>query len=325
MSNLVAESWHRFDIQRIDDLSNAVLGADLEAIQMAGRRVRGSLAFAARNGIVFSTALIDGNAMIRGTPSCNEITLGVILRSGSGSRVWLNKVSDGDVGVVLPGGECEFFCTPGSLMVSATLSPSRLRNESAREGLAVHRDLLNKSGLHSTPLRPSSLSWLKEQIVGIHKSRTTAELRQLEIGRRLLGTIVSHYADVPLIGARRLRPAGHAKIVHDACEYIRKHLASPISVEALSKKVDTSPRTLFRSFSEILGDAPQNYIRRLRLHRIRRELILSSAPTVSGAAHYWGIGQDLGRFAQSYRDLFGELPSSTLAFGRQRQRGDVWL
>ncbi|WP_394893694.1 DUF1214 domain-containing protein [Mesorhizobium sp. AaZ16] len=50
-----ARFWHRFDIRRIEDLSNAVLGAELEAIQMAGPRIRGSLAFAARDGIIFSS------------------------------------------------------------------------------------------------------------------------------------------------------------------------------------------------------------------------------------------------------------------------------
>ena len=56
----VAETWHRFAVRRIDDMTNAIWGADLEAVQMPGDRIRGSLAFAARDGIVFSSGLIDG-------------------------------------------------------------------------------------------------------------------------------------------------------------------------------------------------------------------------------------------------------------------------
>ena len=44
MSAVVVECWHRFDIRRIDDLGNAVLAADLEAIQMAGGPVGGVFA-----------------------------------------------------------------------------------------------------------------------------------------------------------------------------------------------------------------------------------------------------------------------------------------
>jgi hypothetical protein len=54
------EAWRRFPVRRIEDLRNAVLGADLEAMQMAGPPPSGSLAFRASRGIVFSTGLIDG-------------------------------------------------------------------------------------------------------------------------------------------------------------------------------------------------------------------------------------------------------------------------
>src|SRR5262245_39377015 len=129
--------WHRFDIRQVEDLANSVLGADLEVIQMAGPRVRGSLAFAASDGVTFSSGLIQGNVAVSGPLSHDAITIGVGLRVGPGSRQWLNAVGNGDVGVYLPGDEQDGLFMKGTLYIAATLSAGRLEEEAAREGLAL--------------------------------------------------------------------------------------------------------------------------------------------------------------------------------------------
>jgi transcriptional regulator GlxA family with amidase domain len=45
--------------------------------------------------------------------------------------------------------------------------------------------------------------------------------------------------------------------------------ALPLTLETIAAAVGTSPRTLSRAFVEVLDDAPGDYVRRLRLHRIR--------------------------------------------------------
>ena len=139
----------------------------------------------------------------------------------------------------------------------------------------------------------------------------------------MLRALVLHYARLPPIGEGRVRPVGQAKIVQDARDYIRRHLTSAISVEDIANATDTSLRTLFRAFSEVLGDTPGDYVRRLRLHRIRRDLLSSNTMTVSHAAQNWGMAGDLGRLSKNYRELFGESPSSTRAFVRMLQRDDT--
>jgi AraC-like DNA-binding protein len=324
LSAVVVESWQRFDIRGIDDLSNAVLAADLEAIQMAGARVRGSLAFAARDGIIFSSGLIDGNVMIRGALAEDALTLGVLLRAGPGSRFWFNEVVEGDVGVVLPGETCDFLCTAGSLYVAATLTAKQLRKEAARQCLSVHRRLTSRTGLHMTPLRPPALTRLQQQVADIHHGDLAAKDRRSGAGGGMLTEVLIHYArECP--GDDRAGPSGPAQIVHDALEYISENLARPICIDDLSEAVGTSRRTLHRAFAEILGDTPQTYVRRLRLHRIRRELVSNSGTTISAAAQNWGCGQDMGRLSRSYRELFGENPSSTLAIGRATRKDDFCM
>ncbi|MGY4477594.1 helix-turn-helix domain-containing protein [Bradyrhizobium sp. USDA 3364] len=322
MSAVALETWHRFDISSVDDLRNAVFDAELEAIQLPAGRVHGSLAFAARDGIVFSSGLIHGHALVTGAISGDAMTLGVGLRIGTGSLFWLSHVMDGDVVVILPGGKCDVLFNGTSLYVTATLTAKQLQREAEQEGLVINRSLIRRTGLHAEPIEPDALAALSEQVESLHASGDIRDKR-LEIGRRMLRTLVSHYARLPDRGGGRVRPVGQAMIVRKARDYIRRHLSTAISVDDVASATQTSPRTLFRAFSETLGDTPHHHVRRLRLHRIRRELLSSNAATVALAAQKWGIPGDMGRLAKDYRDLFGENPSATLALGRALQRGDL--
>lgn len=322
MSAFALETWHRFDIGRVDDLRNAVFDAGLEAIQMPGAHVRGSLAFAARDGIVFSSGLIHGNAAICGPLSKDAITIGVGLKIGAGSLLWLGPVIAGDVMVVLPGDECDVLLRGSSLYLTATLTAKQLKREVERQGFILHRGLTSRTGLHPEPIQRDALIALREQVGSIHTPGSARD-RKLGIGRLMLHALVCHYARLPDVGDGREHLVGQAKIIQEARDYIRRHLASAISVDDLANAAQTSPRTLFRAFSEILGDTPRDYVRRLRLHRIRRELLSSDTMTVSLAAQNWGMAGDLGRLSKNYRDLFGENPSSTLAFARALHRDDA--
>ena len=321
MSAIALETWHRFDIGRVDDLRNAVFDAGLEAIQMPGAQVRGSLAFAARDGIVFSSGLVHGNATICGPLSKDAVTVGVGLKLGAGSLLWLSPMIAGDVVVVLPGDECDVLLRGSSLYLTATLTAKQLKREVEREELVLPRGLTSRTGLHPEPIQRDALIALREQVGCIHTPGNARD-RRLGVGRRMLSALVCHYARLPDAGGRT-QPVGQARIVQEAREYIRQHLASAISIEDLATATHTSPRTLFRAFSEVLGDTPRDYVRRLRLHRIRRELLSSETMTVSLAAQNWGMAGDLGRVSKNYRDLFGEYPSSTLAFARALQRDDT--
>lgn len=73
-----------------------------------------------------------------------------------------------------------------------------------------------------------------------------------------------------------------------------------------------SRRTLNHAFSRVLGITPVEYMRNLRLHRIRQEL--QSFPyetTIANVAAKWGFWHT-SLFSRYYRELFGECPSETL-------------
>ncbi|MGE3875737.1 MAG: helix-turn-helix domain-containing protein [Parvibaculaceae bacterium] len=322
-----ASFWQRYDIRQIEDLQNAVLGAELEVIQMAGPRVGGSLAFAARNGIVYSSGSIDGKVAIRGSLSRDALTIGIALEVGAGSRHWLNEIQEGDVGVFLPGGEHDAIYSAGSLYVAATLTTQRLEEEAARKGVPLQREMLAKTGLHARPIALSELLWIRSQLSQIHAASDTKSHGRDELSEAVLRVILAHYSRFPQIGDGRIAPQGRACIVRRALEYIRENLAQPIPMEVLVRETGTPRRSLYRAFLEVLEDTPQGFIRRLRLHRIRHELVLGAGTVcgISAIARGWGVGADLGRMATRYQSFFGERPSATLAAHRDRLKSGQWL
>lgn len=75
-----------------------------------------------------------------------------------------------------------------------------------------------------------------------------------------------------------------------------------------------SVRTLHASFQRCFGMSPMAYVRKMRLEHVREELLAwASDPDirVTDVATRWEFFH-LGRFAQQYRERFGESPSDTI-------------
>ena len=313
-------SWTSVPIARIEDLRDAVYGAGLEATQISTGSLSGNLTFARRDDVLYSSGLINGQVALRGPLSSDQITVGVGLRMGGGTRHWLEQTASGAVGVFHAGDEHDALYTRGSLYATATLSLDRLEQLAAGDELVLDRPVLGGTGLHARPLADATLRRLRHAFELIHAGRRDA-MRETRIGQQLLRALIAHLGRAPRVGNRAGRTDAHAMIVRRARAYILEHLAEPICPDTLAQAAHTSRRTLFRAFAEILDDSPQIYVMRLRLHRIRHDLASDEerACTVALIANQWGISE-LGRMARRYRDLFGEFPSDTLARQRARAR-----
>ena len=81
----------------------------------------------------------------------------------------------------------------------------------------------------------------------------------------------------------------------------------------LCATANVSERTLQYAFKDIMGMSPLTYLHRLRLHRVRDELhsAKSVSTRVTDVAMNWGFWH-FGEFSRSYKNCFGEMPSSTL-------------
>lgn len=118
----------------------------------------------------------------------------------------------------------------------------------------------------------------------------------------------------PAQDAAHLRPGQllprHLKKVQD---YLQDHAHLPITLEDLSHEAGVSARTLQQAFRSYYGMSPMQYLKQIRLDRLRNELLDCGGRRVSLAdlAMRWGFAHQ-GRFSAEYRQRFGEAPSATL-------------
>jgi len=98
-----------------------------------------------------------------------------------------------------------------------------------------------------------------------------------------------------------------------AVELLEARPAHPFTVVSLARMAGVSPRSLQEAFRAHLGMSPMQYLRAVRLRAVRADLLgldTDDTTTVADVATRWGFTH-LGRFAQYYRDRYGEPPSRT--------------
>jgi AraC-like DNA-binding protein len=96
-------------------------------------------------------------------------------------------------------------------------------------------------------------------------------------------------------------------------QLLEAHPREPLHITDVCAAIGVTDRMLRIYCQEHLGMSPHRYLWLRRLHLARRALALSDAAvtTVTEIANDYGFGE-LGRFAVSYRKLYGEPPSATL-------------
>lgn len=97
-----------------------------------------------------------------------------------------------------------------------------------------------------------------------------------------------------------------------AVDYINEHLDADITLAGIAEVAGCSIRSLARAFQQSCGTSPMQYVQKLRLQRIRAELVrpASCDKTIADIAFHWGY-RHLGEFNRKYRECFGEVPSET--------------
>lgn len=85
-----------------------------------------------------------------------------------------------------------------------------------------------------------------------------------------------------------------------------------LSPRDIAQRLSISERTLQTAFRKVRGVTPIQVVSAAKLHRARQALLDPAGPeTVAGVCRMCGIDHH-GRFSNSYKQVFGELPSVTL-------------
>lgn len=144
-------------------------------------------------------------------------------------------------------------------------------------------------------------------------------LAQTNLRTMVRETILLHLLDLlDTTDPHEVVPSARMRLVKRARDYALAHPDRPPSILELCNRVGASRRKLQYCFQETLGINPVAYMRALRLNAVHRALRRNQDDTVHDIAIQWGFWH-VSRFATDYRQLFGELPSTTL----KRARGLV--
>lgn len=158
-----------------------------------------------------------------------------------------------------------------------------------------------------------ALANLVDMLISCDQSSLTA-LGPDYLNRLALDRALASLAEQPeQFTEPRLGMSTAYRIAGAAREFIDAAKTEPLTVMDICLALNVSRRALQYSFIQIYGVAPLAYLRIVRLCRARRDLLdaSDSENTVSRIAIHWGF-YHLARFAQYYREHFGELPSDTL-------------
>ena len=206
-----------------------------------------------------------------------------------------------------PEQEFEGVNTPNSREINFSVSKHRLSELADCLGLDVPRDILRSAPVWVThnPSRLNAIIQRASYFVAppaVHMTGVDEEdlLRDLLIG-------LNDAREQDDRSSLRIRSPAVEKAL--ACMEDCADEAMPIS--KICSEIGVSWRSLDRAFLERFGIGPKAYQTRLRMSRARSEIMGKGADClVSDVANKWGFWH-MGKFAQDYKTLFGELPSET--------------
>lgn len=94
--------------------------------------------------------------------------------------------------------------------------------------------------------------------------------------------------------------------IRRAMEWIRKHYAERLSVEAMAEVAGMSVSVFHRRFKAVTGLSPLQYQKHVRLHEARRRIVAANA---KASAVAFAVGyESASQFSREYKRLFGGPP-----------------
>jgi AraC-like DNA-binding protein len=288
---------------------------DFEHVQLTNGPFRGQLMRS-----YFGDSILDMNSysqdvLVRGSYPPDRITLGFIMSGREAGYFNGMRFAVNDIIVIAEGAAMDAYRLPaGTHLVGLQTDRSRLE----REGIAI--PARSRIVCYSS-LCPETLQLgrqLKSLVMRPRGARITST--QCAPGN---GLIVE---DDLIAGFRRAidgsqdnnaRPYDaslqcRASILRKFEEVVQRHLSSELRIPDLCASIGIGQRTLENLCNDYYGMSPRRYMTVRRLNAVRDRLLRGAAGPVSIAKIAGGFGfRHAGRFSQTYRSLFGELPSQT--------------
>jgi AraC-like DNA-binding protein len=253
------------------------------------------------------------------------VAFAVAVRPGARTSWFGRPLHERGLPVTLPGG-VEALLEAGQEHIMLLIRKTLLRRHLSAEGYAA----LEAAALSRLlPADAETLGALAARLTGLltRTHRAPEMLRHPAVIGTLETELVTGLSRVPSLteGEHRAPLSLRRRGFDRAIECIRHADLATLNTAELCAAAAVSARTLEYAFREELGLSPAAFIRRLRLHALRRALLASALgeSTVTELAYHLGFTQ-LGRLAGTYRRTFGEAPSATLARPNRDEAPRLW-
>ena len=254
-------------------------------------------------------------AHVQGLTPAGKLVLAIPLGTGIDARYWHKSHSGSTLPSTLPG-PLDVQIPQGHSQLVIMVDIDHCRRHLDEQLVDV---LLKVSAAHKLPIRHHVLCHL------VSWGKRTLDLAQSD-PVRVRDTVVVDAMTQELLHylssiAAELEPpsvnvasSARQNGLRRALEHLRHNRATTrVSVSELLELANISERSLQYAFREAFDMSPAEYMKRRRLHFARQRL-LSACPkeaSVSKVATDLGF-YELGRFANDYRQVFGQFPSQTL-------------
>lgn len=301
---------------------------DAEAFAASVHNITASFVFTGRGSFQARTALARLDELHLGLMT--ETLARRVMLSYAPDRLFFRLVAAQDRPKIRDGVEDQ----PGTI----NIGPGRAEVEDATTGPAISRSLslpmaamIDRAHIlfdaqpsflygRSAPLRPPPA--MLARLVVLHRDtvRAATSLPDTEIARQRIAAMKAAIGDTLteiLAADDTERPTRQQKrgqaTMRTLTDYISAHEDRPITLTELCVVAGCSAKSIETLFLRNVGETPNRYLRRWRMWRAREALgaadpATTTVSTIALANGFW----ELGRFAVSYRKLFGESPSETL-------------
>jgi len=157
-----------------------------------------------------------------------------------------------------------------------------------------------------------TIAYVRDQAMtadGLNSPLLVSAARQL-LAASLLGAFPNTAVADPAAADRR---DAHPATLGRAVAFIDEHAHEDITVAAIAAAAFVTIRAIQLAFRRHLDTTPMEYLRRVRLALAHADLLAAdpARETITTVSYRWGFASP-SRFAASYRQAYGVLPSHTL-------------
>jgi AraC family ethanolamine operon transcriptional activator len=303
-------------IESVYDLRECLRGADIEVVQLAAGRQRGSLTYLGLNDLEMTLGRFALQVRGRGVINPTRVTLGMVLATSGRVVMWGRDLKPGDVIVVPAGEELDaIFCT-GAAYAAISLPLPYLLAQFACEGSLGEPDFWTTRGVWST--EPILGEEIARRLGGIFPSLERNLAVAPASAADFLGHTIVEAFVTSLLAALPPDPSKAAlpsvRLVQEVEDYTAHMGERAVHLSEICAKLGVSRRTLHRAFADTLDVGPATYLRSRRLLAAHRALQRAdeAKATIADIAFQHGFAEP-GRFAHYYKSMFGRPPSEIRA------------